>query len=147
MEHATIIGIDLAKRSFQLHGELTSVLKRDDRLVVSELSRLGCVGGRFGDASGDADDGGRTGRGGSACQVTASKRWSPTRLPQRQDVGVALDEIWVRGYLGAGAGVSVAGKTRRRERRRRRSVPRSGRCMGTAIFAAADRRRSGCVPH
>ena len=99
--------------------------------------RAGCVGGRFGDASGDADDGSRAGRGGAAGRCRGSRRWSPTRAT------TATRRWWRSTRLGFAvtyrirSGVVAAGRTRRRGRRRRRSVLRSGRCMGTAVVFAA----------
>ena len=58
----------------------------------------GCVGGRFGDAAGDADDGGRAGRavqpdGPGVEEVVADKGYHSDKTL------VALDEIGVRSYV------------------------------------------------
>ena len=59
----------------------------------------GCVGGRFGDAAGDADDGGRAGRGGAAGRSGGVEEVVADKGYHSDKTLVALDEIGVRSYV------------------------------------------------
>ena len=95
----------------------------------------GCVGGRFGDSAGDADDGGRAGRGGAASarrsEVVADKGYHQRRWWLSTRLGFAVTS---RSRSGVGAvGRQEDG------RRRRRSVLRRRHYMGTVgVFAATE---------
>ena len=101
-----------------------------------------CVGGRFGDAAGDADDGGRAGRGGVAGRSGGRRGGRRQGLPQRQDAGGARRDWGSQLRIGAGAGSALLAGVRQANWRRmagespaggRRNQPPSPRVMRRSL--------------